>query len=524
MPVRDLGSRAAIRQSQDTSSPPAASQQLRSPTAGGAQTLLQTGVYNLDTPEGRKQVEQNWTQTTGLTVDHAGEAALEQQIGAKTLQQAAAGFTAEKMESMPAAQLQKQWGAFVAQAHSSCGGFDANTLVQYVIREAYMAKTQDLNFYAQKVKFFSGVKKAFREELQKAREFMAKAAGLPDDAELDPPYLFTEIDTTPPGGQKTEGQKELEAYTAAQAGLTQANEAAQTGGGVKLLSADEKAALDPAANGDVFETADGYRIDVKGPEVRIYEPGANGKHTLKTRIWGDPHVDEKATGGGDDWHFGDDSTFILPDGSKICLNTEETSPGSGIYVVKGVDVLSGGDHAMVGLSPEGNHRGAAVGDDRIAWDAAHADTAGSSGGVFALQGNGQWAMKGADGQFRDVSQESWSGYLSSKDVTTQGGAVSLGAAQAAAADDSLQTAAMDALAAKQEAATALAPYAALTRADLETYITNNEERMSSVGDDAQLANVDLQNQLQQQQQTLQKMSNISKVLHDTAMATVRKMG
>jgi hypothetical protein len=39
-----------------------------------------------------------------------------------------------------------------------------------------------------------------------------------------------------------------------------------------------------------------------------------------------------------------------------------------------------------------------------------------------------------------------------------------------------------------------------------------------------LANVDLQNMLKKQQQSLQMMSNISKVLHDTAMAEVRKIG
>jgi hypothetical protein len=42
-------------------------------------------------------------------------------------------------------------------------------------------------------------------------------------------------------------------------------------------------------------------------------------------------------------------------------------------------------------------------------------------------------------------------------------------------------------------------------------------------DDEQLANVDLQNILQKQQQTLQMMSNISKMLFDTAMAIIRKL-
>jgi hypothetical protein len=45
-----------------------------------------------------------------------------------------------------------------------------------------------------------------------------------------------------------------------------------------------------------------------------------------------------------------------------------------------------------------------------------------------------------------------------------------------------------------------------------------------MGDEAQLANIDLQNMLQKQQQTIQMMSNISKVLHDTAMAVIRKIG
>ena len=58
----------------------------------------------------------------------------------------------------------------------------------------------------------------------------------------------------------------------------------------------------------------------------------------------------------------------------------------------------------------------------------------------------------------------------------------------------------------------------------EAYIEELERQLSAVGDDAQLANTDLQNVLQKQQQTLQMMSNISKMLHDTAMAIIRKIG
>lgn len=41
--------------------------------------------------------------------------------------------------------------------------------------------------------------------------------------------------------------------------------------------------------------------------------------------------------------------------------------------------------------------------------------------------------------------------------------------------------------------------------------------------EGQLANVDLQNALQRQQQTLQTISNVAKALHDTAMAVIRKI-
>ena len=62
-----------------------------------------------------------------------------------------------------------------------------------------------------------------------------------------------------------------------------------------------------------------------------------------------------------------------------------------------------------------------------------------------------------------------------------------------------------------------------TKEQLSNHISDLEEQLNSVGDDAQLANVDLQNMLQKQQQTLQMMSNISKMLYDTAMAVVRKI-
>lgn len=60
-----------------------------------------------------------------------------------------------------------------------------------------------------------------------------------------------------------------------------------------------------------------------------------------------------------------------------------------------------------------------------------------------------------------------------------------------------------------------------TAKDIEGYIEDLENQLNSVGEDAQLMNADLQNQLQRAQQTMQMMSNMSKVMHETAMAVIR---
>lgn len=62
------------------------------------------------------------------------------------------------------------------------------------------------------------------------------------------------------------------------------------------------------------------------------------------------------------------------------------------------------------------------------------------------------------------------------------------------------------------------------KSEVDGHIKILEEKLSSADDDAQLANVDLQNVLQKQQQTLQMMSNISKSLYDCAQAIIRKIG
>ncbi|MCH7716849.1 MAG: hypothetical protein IH876_12025 [Gemmatimonadetes bacterium] len=69
------------------------------------------------------------------------------------------------------------------------------------------------------------------------------------------------------------------------------------------------------------------------------------------------------------------------------------------------------------------------------------------------------------------------------------------------------------------------PQAVIKSTDsIDALLSEWEEELQTIGDDAQLANVDMQNILLKQQQTMQMMSNISKMLHDTAMAVIRKIG
>jgi hypothetical protein len=154
---------------------------------------------------------------------------------------------------------------------------------------------------------------------------------------------------------------------------------------------------------DVVQTRDFYTIEMRENEVFIYDR----EGTQITRIWGDPHVEE--ADGQTNWHFGEDSTFILPDGTKICLNTE---PDGGEWYVVGAEIISGSSRYHWG---EGGESG--MSRDGKEWDATHADSSeDASAGVFALQDNGEWAVMGDDGRFYDITAETWEDYLSDKDI------------------------------------------------------------------------------------------------------------
>lgn len=164
---------------------------------------------------------------------------------------------------------------------------------------------------------------------------------------------------------------------------------------------------------DVIQTRSEYTIEMKGHEVLIFDR----EGTQLTRIWGDPHVQE--ADGQTNWHFGEDSTFILPDGTKICLNTEPI--GTEWYVV-GADIISGSSRYHWG---EGGEAG--LTKDGKKWDKANADCSeDASAGVFALQSTGEWAVMGEDGRFYDITEEAWADYLNDKDIDYDPSKVAVG--------------------------------------------------------------------------------------------------
>jgi uncharacterized protein YukE len=178
--------------------------------------------------------------------------------------------------------------------------------------------------------------------------------------------------------------------------------------------------------GTVFKTSGGYYIstDIEedGNQVKIYDK--EGKEISK--MWGDPHVDENQDGV-DDWHFGDDSYFLLPDGTEILFNTQEIQEGehAGAHVTRGLQIRDGSQLAKIGLDLDDEtlvETAITRNDDTESNFDKLGDRA-NGAGVFAYSldannGKGGWAIH-HDGKFYDVADESWDSYLQNKDFNDQ---------------------------------------------------------------------------------------------------------
>jgi hypothetical protein len=60
--------------------------------------------------------------------------------------------------------------------------------------------------------------------------------------------------------------------------------------------------------------------------------------------------------------------------------------------------------------------------------------------------------------------------------------------------------------------------------DLDAHIADLQNMLASTGDDMQISQLELQNMTQRQQQVMNTLSNLSKTLHETSMAIIRKIG
>jgi len=91
----------------------------------------------------------------------------------------------------------------------------------------------------------------------------------------------------------------------------------------------------------VITTPGGYKIE----QVGQYEWKITGCDGNWTRIWGDPHVQESdRSGESTAWDFKRDSTFVLPDGTRINVNTK---PFNEMTVTSQLEVINGNDRVLV---------------------------------------------------------------------------------------------------------------------------------------------------------------------------------
>jgi hypothetical protein len=134
---------------------------------------------------------------------------------------------------------------------------------------------------------------------------------------------------------------------------------------------------------NAVRTAGGYTIVPEGKDQawKIYGPGQQFGDDALTRVWGDPHVNEKD---GTRWDFTKDSNFTLPDGTTIrCDTTSEV----GQSVTKGLTILSGNDRVEV-AGVNTNKPTVTATKDAQEYFAKNAETL-ASGHTFALQHDGK---------------------------------------------------------------------------------------------------------------------------------------
>jgi len=178
------------------------------------------------------------------------------------------------------------------------------------------------------------------------------------------------------------------------------------------------------ANGEAeFITHSGMKIvtdtNKGGHTTKVYNPA--GEQLMQ--IEGDPHVNmlKDADGNnGYDFHFGDDSTLKLEDGTELTFNTTETGKDTGIFYTTGIYVRAGDNVKHTGEATAGGARRADIASvDKNSYSRGGETAKGSV--TMGLKGDGQILMQTGD-QWNEIKDESWDGYLQDKTFTDQKGA------------------------------------------------------------------------------------------------------
>jgi hypothetical protein len=455
---------------------------------------------------------------------------------------------------------------------------DVNALVQYVLRESYLETTEDLRFFAEKVKFFNNVKKEIRDKMSEARDVASTMVGKEPSDPL-PEAFYEQEFATQYFGKNNEGtlswdnKWNVETVDAAFESAYFEGDRAAAGSSVDpyAIRLGDGPAVIETPNGTFIVPQiqeDGsikWNKLITGPNFR----SRGGLAALAKQIFamvndGDPtndkfvpsghastnpddtmgfwdgedpkptmeHIEQwihqevkhkriKLSGAADSRYSPDKDISQLNVGivnvtieySEEQRTTTWFSPAMGILVhdMDGDDKITAnelfGDKAMTGRNVQDGFQDLSRHDQNGDGKITSAD--GDIWNKLEI-----WQDLNSDGKVNEGELKSLAHWgLSEFNLTPTWQTSSVSAAMAASGDDRgvLMT------------GTAVRGKQVNNKEELDNYIEDLEETLQGVGDDAQLANVDLQNQLQKQQQTIQQMSNISKKLHDTAMAIIRNM-
>jgi hypothetical protein len=100
--------------------------------------------------------------------------------------------------------------------------------------------------------------------------------------------------------------------------------------------------LDVDSSGKVT-TAGGYTIEA----LNQFEWKISGPDGSATRVWGDPHVETSGKTGGEKFDFKKDTTFVLPDGTKINVKCTPWTGNPNVTVTQSLEIIQGNDRVMV---------------------------------------------------------------------------------------------------------------------------------------------------------------------------------